>query len=124
MQDNSLHRKHSLHTKSFYTQTLLHTDPFTHRPFSTQSFYPQKLLHTDAFTQTLLHTDTFTHRHFYTDTFTYKAFAHRSFYIQKLLQTYTLTSLIHSYHFGVKLSMPTKHAKQTSQDCLKLASKT
>ena len=35
-----------------------------------------------------------------------------------------VTSLIYSHHsFGVKLSMPTKHAKQTSQDCLKLDSK-
>ena len=52
----------------FHTQTLLHTDAFTHR-----RFYTQTLLHADAFytrthafthkrfyTQTLLHTDTFT----------------------------------------------------------------
>ena len=39
----------------------------------------------------------------------------------------TVTSLIHSYLFGalgVKLNVPTKHAKQTSQDFLKLAGKT
>ena len=42
----------------FYTQTLLHTEAFTHR-----SFYTQRLLHTEDFTQqTLLHTDGFTHR--------------------------------------------------------------
>ena len=56
-------------TRSFYTETLLYRDAFTHR-----RFYTQTLLHTDAFTQrrfythrnfytqTLLHTDTFTHR--------------------------------------------------------------
>ena len=51
-----------LHTVAF-TQTLLHTNTFTHR-----RFYTQTLLHTEAFThkhfytQTLLHTNTFTHR--------------------------------------------------------------
>ena len=56
-------------TRSFYTETLLYRDAFTHR-----RFYTQTLLHTDAFTQrrfythrnfytqTLLHADTFTHR--------------------------------------------------------------
>ena len=93
--------------KSFYTQMLLHTDPFTHRPFYTQSFYPQKLLHTEAFThirfhtdavmytdtftQTLLHTkllptEAFTYRSFYTHTL-----LHRCFYTQTLLHTDTFT---------------------------------
>ena len=55
--------------RRFYTQTLLHTDAFTHR-----RFYTQTLLHTDAFThrrfytQTLLAHNTFTHRGFYTHT--------------------------------------------------------
>ena len=55
--------------RPFYTQTLLHTEAFTHR-----SFYTQRLLHTEAFThrgfytQTLLHTDAFTYRPFYTHT--------------------------------------------------------
>ena len=54
---------HRVTHKSFYTQTLLHTNTFTHR-----RFYTQTLLHTDAFTrrhfytQTLWHTDTFTHK--------------------------------------------------------------
>ena len=76
-----------------YTQTLSHTDTFTHR-----RFYTQTLLHTDTFTpllntQKLLHTDAFTHRDFYTQKFTHKqfytqtllhrdAFTHRSFYTQ------------------------------------------
>ena len=74
-------------TRRFYTETLLHTEAFTHRRFCAQT-----LLHTEAFThrllytQTLLHTDTFTHRPFYTDTFT-----HRSFYTQKLLHTEAFT---------------------------------
>ena len=55
-------------TKQYFaSQTLLHTNAFTHK-----SFYSQKLLHTEAFThkrfytQALLHTNTFTHRRFYT----------------------------------------------------------
>ena len=82
----------------FYTQTLLHTDAFTHR-----RFYTQTLLHTDAFThrrfytQMLLHTETFTHRRFYTllrqllhtEAFTHSeaftdTFTHRHFYTQTL----------------------------------------
>ena len=39
--------------RRFYTETLLHTEAFTHRSF---------------YTQTLLHTGAFTHRHFYTQT--------------------------------------------------------
>ena len=93
MQDNSLHRKH-FYTQKLYTQTLLHTDPFTHRHFYTQSFYPQKLLHTEAFTHIRFHTEAFTHRHFYTDTLTHNPFTRRSFYTQKLLQTYAFTQML------------------------------
>ena len=42
-----------------FTETLLHTDTFTHR-----HFYTQTLLHTDALT--LYTTESFTHRSFYT----------------------------------------------------------
>ena len=87
MQDNSLHRKH------FYTQTLLHTDAFTHK-----SFYTQKLLHTEAFTQKsfhtqkLLQTDTFTHRHFYTQKLLHtNPFTPMHFYTQTLVHTNTCT---------------------------------
>ena len=62
--------------RSFYTQTLLHTQAFTHRSFYTQkllhrgfytqSFYPQKLLHTEAFTYGSFYTQTLLQRHFYT----------------------------------------------------------
>ena len=70
-----------LHTEAFthrrfYTQKLLHTKAFTdrhfltqmllHRHFYTQSFYPQKLLQTEAFTHIRFYTHAFTHRHFYT----------------------------------------------------------
>ena len=48
-------------------QTLLHTDPFTHKPF-----YTQTILHTDAFTYksfyNLLHTDPFSHKIAFTHT--------------------------------------------------------
>ena len=61
--------------RRFYAATLLHTDPFTHKPFYTQTllqadiftqkrFYTQMLLHTDAFTHTHnpLRTNAFTRR--------------------------------------------------------------
>ena len=86
-------------TRRFYTETLLHTDAFTH-----SSFYTQTLLHRDAFTRTktfthrrfytrtLLHTDPFTHILFYTQTLLHiKAFTHRSSYTQTLLQTDVFT---------------------------------
>ena len=87
----------------FYTQTLLHTDAFTHK-----SFYTKRLLHTDGFThrrfytQTLLHADAFytrthafTHKRFYTqtrlhtDAFTRRCFLHTQthFHTQTLLHT-------------------------------------
>ena len=85
--------------KSFYTQTVLHTDA------STKSLYTQTLLHTDAFThrrfytQKLLHTDSFTHRRFYTQMrFTHahtlshtNAFTHRRVDTQTLLHTDAFT---------------------------------
>ena len=90
--------------------TLLHTNPFTHKPFYTHTilrtnalmqrgFYTQRLLHTEAFahrtllhadrfdTQKLLHTKTFTHKSFYTQ----NTFTHICFNTQTLLHTYALT---------------------------------
>ena len=67
-------------TRCFYTETLLHTEAFTHR-----SFYTQKLSYTDSFThrrfytQKLLHTDPFTHRRFFTQTLLHTD----TFYTQK-----------------------------------------
>jgi len=79
-----------------YTQTLVHTNAFTHR-----SFYTQTLLHTDAFTrrhfhtQRLLHTETFTQRLLYTQTLLHKeAFTHRRFYTQTLLHTDVFTQTL------------------------------
>ena len=75
------------------SQTLLHTDAFTHKAFTHRSFYPQKLLHTDGFTykdfyaefytQKLLHTEAFTHRRFYTQALLHTiTCTHRRFYTQ------------------------------------------
>ena len=118
--------------RRFCTQTLLHTDAFTHRRFYTHTqtllhtetfthrrFYTQKLLHTDVFThrrfytQRLLHTNTFTHRDFYTQTLLHtEAFTHRRFYTQTLLHTdafthrrfYTQTLLDTSqFYFGLAI---------------------
>ena len=98
-------------TRSFYTETLLHTESFTRK-----HFYTQTLSHRDIFscthTQTHFHTETLTLKHFnthtllYTDTFTHtyaftcrwlftdahtlshtNAFTHRSFYTQTIFHT-------------------------------------
>ena len=74
---------------------LLHTDPFTHRPFFTQTLlHTNAFTHTDAFThepfytQLLLHTEAFTHRRFYTQTLLHTdPFIHKRFYTQTLLHT-------------------------------------
>ena len=63
--------------RTFYTQTLLHTEAFTHKHFYTQTL----------FTQTPLHTEAFTHRRLYTRTL----FTHRRFYTQTLSHTETFT---------------------------------
>ena len=64
-----------------YTQALVHTDAFTHRPCHSQT-----LLHTDScvhrkvYTQTPLHTYSFTHQHFHTQSLVYLGeFAHKWF---------------------------------------------
>ena len=76
-------------------QALLHTDPFTHKPF-----WPQTILHTEAFThrrfytQTLLHTDAFTHKHFHTQKLLHTdAFTQKRFYTQMLLHTDAFTHI-------------------------------
>ena len=53
------YRTNTFTRKRFCAQTLLHTDPFTHKHFYTQPFYTQTLLHTDAFTQSPFHTQFF-----------------------------------------------------------------
>ena len=53
-----LHTEPFTHRR-FYTQMLLHTEPFTHR-----SFYTQKLLHTDALHKDAFTKEAFTHRTF------------------------------------------------------------
>ena len=95
-------------TRSFYTETLLHTEAFTHKHFCTQTLSHRDVFHAHTqrriSTQTLLHTNTLTHRRFYTQTLlhTYaftcrcfftdahtlshtNAFTHRRFYTQTLL---------------------------------------
>ena len=49
-------------TRRFYTETLLHTESFTHK-----HFYTQTLSHRDVF-HAHTHTDAFPHRDFYTKT--------------------------------------------------------
>ena len=63
-----------------YTQTLLHTDAFTHRPF-----YTETLLHTEActhrpfYTQIYWQRNTFTHTLLHTNIFTQRRCTHRPF---------------------------------------------
>ena len=76
--------------RPFYTPTLLHTNPFTHR-----RFYTQMLWCKDASTQQrsytqmpFTHKPFYTHRRFYTQTLLRKnAFTHRCFYTQMPLHT-------------------------------------
>jgi hypothetical protein len=89
-----------------YTQTplnadALHTDTFTHNPFTHKHFYTQSLLHTishnkinNVYTQTLLHRNASTHKRFHTPTqlqthLHANAFTHKLFYTQTLLPTST-----------------------------------
>ena len=104
-------------TRRFYTETLLHTESFTHKHFYTQTLSHRDVFHAHTHrrisTQRLLHENTLTHRRFYTQTLlhTYaftcrclftdahtlshtNAFTHRRFYTQTLLhrkQTLTLS---------------------------------
>ena len=77
-------------TRRFYTETLLHTEAFTHR-----HFYTQTLSHRDVFHA---HTDVFSHAHFYTQTLLHThivlhrdAFTHKGLYAQKPLHADTFT---------------------------------
>ena len=59
-------------TRSFYTETLLHTESFTHKHFYTQTLSHRDVFHAHTHrrisTQRLLHKNTLTHRRFYTQT--------------------------------------------------------
>ena len=111
-------RRHTAVRRSFYTQTLLHTEAW-HRCFYTQALvlvhthrrsYTQKLLHTDAF-----HTEAFTHRRFYTQKLLRtEAFTHRCFYTQTLLYTEPLTGPTTRTSFrakGLPLDQPKSQKK-------------
>ena len=84
-------------TQRFYTETLLHTEAFTHRHFCTQELFTHRHFHTHRH----FYTETFTHRRFHTQTLLHtntfhaqrllhtQAFTHRSFYTQTLSHTET-----------------------------------
>ena len=59
-------------TRSFYTETLLHTESFTHKHFYTQTLSHRDVFHAHTHrrisTQRLLHKNTLTHRRLYTQT--------------------------------------------------------
>ena len=93
-------------TRRFYTETLLHTESFTHK-----SFYTQTVLHTDASTRrrfyaqmrfthahALSHTNAFTHRRVHTQTLLHTdAFTHRRFYTQTLLHADAFYTRRHAF---------------------------
>ena len=70
-------------TRSFYTETLLHTESFTHKHFYTQTLSHRDVFHAHTHrrisTQRLLHENTLTHKRFYTLLHTY-AFTCRCFF--------------------------------------------
>ena len=59
-------------TRRFYTETLLHTESFTHKHFYTQTLSHRDVFHAHTHrrisTQRLLHENTLTHRRFCTQT--------------------------------------------------------
>ena len=101
--------------RSFYTQTplnadVLHTDTFTHNPFTHKHFYTQSLLHTishnninNVYTQTLLHRNASTHKRFHTPTqlqthLHANAFTHKLFYTQNTFtHKHLCTQALYSY---------------------------
>ena len=97
-----------LHTASFYTEKLLHTQRLLHREaFTQRSFYIEKLLRTEAFArkcfdaEKLVQTEAFIQRSFlrreactilYTQMLWHReACTHRSFYKEKLLHREAFT---------------------------------
>ena len=73
--------------RSFYIQTLLHTETCTQKTFTHRNFYIQKLLHTEPFTHKHVYTQTLLHRRVYTQKLLHiDAFTHKSFYTQTLVQ--------------------------------------
>ena len=81
-------------TRRFYTETLLHTESFTHKHFYTQTLSHRDVFHAHTHThaQTHFHTETFTHKHFNTQTLLHTdAFTRKHFYIQALLHTDAFT---------------------------------
>ena len=134
-----------------WTQTLVHTDAFTHRRFYTQTLLHTKLLYTkllptEAFTDRSFYTQTLLHRRFYTDTFNKTflhtgAFTHRSvtrkhFYTKKLSHTEAFThrhfftqELLHTIRFYTQkllhtdafIDRPVNVSQQSHRRCGKLA---
>ena len=91
-------------TRRFYTETLLHTESFTHKHFYTQTLSHRDVFH--AHTQTHFHTETFTRKHFntqtllYTDSFTH---THTLLHADAFLQTHThfhTQTLLHTDAFA------------------------
>ena len=123
-------------TRRFYTETLLHTESFTHKHFYTQTLSHRDVFHAHTHrrisTQRLLHENTLTHRRFYTQTLlhTYaftcrclftdahtlshtNAFTHRRFRTQTLnkkLSSSATTSCIISQCLCIRISTASDEA--------------
>ena len=54
-------------SRAAFTQTLLHTDAFTHRSLSTEKPFLKKPYHMKPLHRAALHTDAFSQRSFYTE---------------------------------------------------------
>ena len=95
---NRTQRGRHTHTQA---QTLLHTDPSTHRRFHTKTLLQKNRC---FYTQTLLHTEAFTYKSFYTQTLLHtKAFIHtRAKGLRANLQNRNFTSVLDTrldHHF-------------------------
>ena len=87
-------------SRAAFTQTLLHTDAFTHRSFSTEKPFLKKPYHMKPLHRAALHTDAFSQRSFYTQelkradaqAFTHWSFCTHTPYTKRLLDTETFTA--------------------------------
>ena len=91
-------------TQSFFTETLLHTESFTHKHFYTQTLSHRDVFHAHTHrrisTQRLLHETTLTHRRFYTQTLLHTyAFLHADAFLQTHTHFHTQT-LLHTDAFA------------------------
>ena len=107
-------------TRRFYTETLLHTESFTHKHFYTQTLSHRDVFHAHTHrrisTQRLLHENTLTHRRFYTQTLLHTyAFTCRCLFTDARTHFHTQT-LLHTDAFAHTNSAARQHHLASSRN--------